>query len=536
MKRRRSVMVAAAAAIALGIAGCATQEAPEGHSAQARLGKVNFPVSCSAEAQREFNTAVAYYHSFAWAQVREPLERVLRADPNCGMAHWLRALASLDNPFIWPGIISQPTLASGSGILDTARKTGLKSQRERDYVDALDVFFKDHGNLDHRTRAKALETALERVMQRYPEDEEAAILYALVLSANFDPTDRKYTNQLKAAQVLEPIFKQQPQHPGVAHYLIHSYDYPPIASQGLDAARRYSKIAPDAAHALHMPSHIFTRVGAWKESIESNRESARAGSDKTFDKWHAYDYMVYAHLQLGQDRAAHEVVREALNNPARVDHVGTAYAYAAMPARLAIERAAWKEAASAPLFAAETFPWKKYPFTEAINAYARGIGAAMSGDAAGARAQADRLQTLRGAMKVPYWVEEMGIQTEVVRGLALCAEGNRQACIDTLRAAAAREDATEKHAVTPGRLVPAREMLAYVTLESGDAAAALREFETVLQRDPNRLRAFAGAARAAERAGDKSKAAHYSARLVELTESADTQLAEVAHARRLLGK
>ena len=526
----------AIAVVSVALAGCAAQQAHESHhGAQARLGTVNFQVGCNAAAQAEFNTAMAYYHSFAWAQIREPVERVLQADPGCGMAHWMRVLASLDNPFTWPTTISPATLASGPEILASARKTGLKSQRERDYVDALETFFKDTDKLDHRARAKALETALERVMQRYPQDREAAILYALFLSANFDPADRKYTNQLKAARVLEPIFKEQPQHPGVAHYLIHSYDYPPIAAQGMDAARRYSKIAPDAAHALHMPSHIFTRVGAWKESVESNRESARSAGDKGFDKWHAYDYMVYAHLQLGQDRAAMAVVSEALGNPARVDHPATAYAYAAMPARIALERGVWDEAARMPLFAADTYPWKKYPFTEAINAYARGIGAAMNGDAAGARTQAGRLDTLRSSMKVAYWVEEMGIQSEVVRGLALCAEGKRPACADTLRAAAAREDATEKHVITPGRLVPARELLAYVTLESGDAAGALREFETVLVRDPNRYRAFAGAARAAERAGDSRKAAEYSRKLVELAANADTQLAEVAQAKRALG-
>jgi len=241
-------------------------------------------------------------------------------------------------------------------------------------------------------------------------------------------------------------------------------------------------------------------------------------------------------LQLGQDRAAREVVRAALENPARVDHPASAYAYAAMPARLAIERAAWKEAAELPLFAAETYPWKKYPFSEAINAYARGIGAAMSGDAAAARVQAERLQTLRSAMKVPYWVEEMGIQAEVVRGLALCADGNRAGCLETLRAAAAREDATEKHVITPGRLIPAREALAYAVLDSGDGSAALREFETVLQRDPNRLRAFAGAARAAERSGDRRKAADYAAKVLQLTQAADTQLAEIAHAKQLVGR
>jgi Tfp pilus assembly protein PilF len=536
MKRKPSIALAAAA-ILFGIAGCATHESHERH---ARLGTVNFPVECNADAQREFNLAMAYYHSFAWQHIQEPLERVLKADPSCGMAYWARALASLDNPFTWPGSISVATLDRGPEFLDTARKTGLKSQRERDYVDALAVFYQDHAKRDHRSRAKALESALEQLMQRYPQDQEAAILYALVLSANFDPTDRKYTNQLKAAAVLEPIFKQQPQHPGVAHYLIHSYDYPPIAKQGVDAARRYDKIAPDAPHALHMPSHIFTRVGAWKESIRSNRASANAATDKTFDKWHAYDYMVYAHLQLGEDGAARKVTSEALANPARVDHFATAYAYAAMPARLALERAAWKDAAKIELFpAAAAYPWGKYPQAESINAYARGIGAALSGDAAGARSELARLENLRdvaASRKLGYWVEEISIQAEVVRGLASCAEGKRAECTDALRSAASREDRLEKHVVTPGRLVPAREMLAAVTLEGGDATAALREYEAVLEREPNRLRAFAGATRAAERAGDKAKAAQYARQLVELTQSADTQLGDVAHAKRLVAK
>jgi tetratricopeptide (TPR) repeat protein len=481
------------------------------------LGKVHFQVECNAGAQREFNLAMAYYHSFAWSQMREPLERALQADAQCGMAHWLRTLAALANPFAWPGGIPAATLSEGGRFLDTARSVGLKSQRERDYVDALAVFFKDHDKLDHRARAKALEAALERVMRSYPQDSEAAILYALVLSANFDPTDKKYTNQLKAAKILEPIFSAQPEHPGGAHYLIHSYDYPPIAAHGLEAARRYGKIAPDAPHALHMPSHIFTRVGAWKESIESNRSSARAGGDKTFDKWHAYDYMVYAHLQLGQHGAAREVVNEALANPARIDHAATAYAYAAMPARLALERGAWKEAATLELFpAADAFPWKKYTFAEAVNAYARGIGSALSGEAAAARAQAARLQKLAEATKVPYWAGQISIQAAVVDALATRAEGRTTEALAMLRKAAEREDATEKHVVTPGPIVPARELLAYATLEAGEPATALREFESVLQREPNRNRAFVGAARAAERSGDARKAAEYVKRLADL--------------------
>jgi Tfp pilus assembly protein PilF len=466
------------------------------------LGKVHFQVECNAGAQREFNLAMAYYHSFAWSQMREPLERALQADAQCGMAHWLRTLAALANPFAWPGGIPAATLSEGGRFLDTARSVGLKSQRERDYVDALAV---------------ALEAALERVMRSYPQDSEAAILYALVLSANFDPTDKKYTNQLKAAKILEPIYAAQPEHPGVAHYLIHSYDYPPIAAHGLEAARRYGKIAPDAPHALHMPSHIFTRVGAWKESIESNRASARAGGDKTFDKWHAYDYMVYAHLQLGQHGVAREVVNEALANPARIDHAATAYAYAAMPARLALERGAWKEAAALELFpAADAFPWKKYTFAEAVNAYARGIGSALSGEAAAARAQVARLQKLAEATKVPYWAGQISIQAAVVEALATRAEGRTTEALAMLRKAAEREDATEKHVVTPGPIVPARELLAYATLEAGEAATALREFESVLQREPNRNRAIAGAARAAERSRDARKAAEYAKRLADL--------------------
>jgi tetratricopeptide (TPR) repeat protein len=478
------------------------------------LGKVHFQVECSADAQREFNVAMAYYHSFAFPQMQAPLERVMQADPQCGMVHWLRTLAALNNPFAWPTVIPAAILSEGGRIMDSARSTGLKSQRERDYVDALAVFFKDQDKLGHPARAKALEAALEQVMRSYPKDTEAATLYALVLSANFNPADKKYANQLKAAKILEPIFKAQPEHPGVAHYLIHSYDYPPIAAQGLKAARRYGKIAPDAAHALHMPSHIFTRVGAWQDSIESNRASARSGGDKSFDKWHAHDYMVYAHLQLGQHAAAREIVGEALRNPARIDHPATAYAYAAMPARLALERGAWREAAAIELFpAADAFPWKKYTFAEAVNAYARGLGAALSGDAAGARVQIARLQALGEATKVPYWVEQIAIQADVVQALATRAEGGVSQALPMLRKAADREDATEKHVVTPGPLVPARELLAYLEFETGDAKLALRDFESVLQREPNRYRAVAGAARAAERAGDAKRAAKYAQRL-----------------------
>ncbi len=526
------------------VAGCAlalaAPVAAHDSACTPTLGKVQFKVDCNEAAQREFNLAMAYYHSFAWSYLNDPLERVLKSDPACGMAHWARVLGMLDNPFTWPGIVSAKTLAEGPVGLEAARAAGLKSQRERDYVDALAVFFKDHDKLNHRTRAKAYEIAMGEVAQRYPDDKEASILYALVLSANFDPTDKKYTNQLQAAAVLEPIAKEQPQHPGAAHYLIHSYDYPALAQKGLEFARRYSKIAPDAAHALHMPSHIFTRVGAWRESIEANTAAAKAGGDKTFDKSHASDYMVYAHLQLGQEAAARKIVRDAQSIPNKFDHSAWAYAYGAMPARLALERSAWAEAATLELAPAPgTFPWNKYPQAEAVNAFARGVGAAATNDAAKARAEVARLMQLRDAataLKITYWAEQIEIQSEVVRGLATIAEGKAGDGIEILRQAAMREDATEKHVVTPGPILPAREVLAGALLDAGKSADALREYEAVLAKEPNRLRATAGAALAAERSGNTQKAREHYGKVLELAASADTPRPEVANAKRFLGR
>ncbi len=505
----------------------------------AKLGKVSFQVSCNPAAQKEFEVAMAYYHSFAWPENKAALDRVLQADPTCGMAHWGRALGLLDNPFLWPGSLSPKVLADGQAAIDAARAAGLKTQRERDYVEALATFYKDADKLNHRTRATAFETAMQSVAARYAADTEATILYALVVSANFDPTDKKYTNQLRAAQTLEPVFAKQPDHPGVAHYLIHSFDYPPIAPQGLDAARRYAKIAPDATHAQHMPSHIFTRVGHWQESVESNRQSARVDGDRTVNSPHAYDYMVYAQLQIVQDRAAGEVLAHARGVATKADHVAAAYAYAAMPARIALERGAWSEAAKLPLDpAAAAYPWKKYPQSEAVNAFARGVGA-LSGDAAAAGTEAARLRALRDTAterKIGYWAEQIDIQAEVVRGLASCAAGKADECVAVLRAAADREDATEKHAVTPGPILPAREVLAMVLLKDGKTADALRGYEAVLVKEPNRYRALAGAMQAAERAGDAKKAAAFAERVIAQTAAADSTRPEIAQARRVLGK
>jgi hypothetical protein len=371
---------------------------------------------------------------------------------------------------------------------------------------------------------------MSKLAARHPDDKEASIISALVTSANFDPADKTYANQLKAAKVLEPLFAAQPEHPGVAHYLIHSYDYPPIAKQGLEAAKRYAAIAPDAPHALHMPSHIFTRVGYWRESIAANRASAKAAGDASFDAHHAFDYMVYAHMQLGQDKAARRALAQSRGMKV-IEHFGAAYAYAAMPARIALERSDWKQAAATTLNPeAVSYPWSRYPQAEAVNVFARGVGAARSGNAAAAKEHHARLIALRDIAKerkLGYWAEQIDIQADVVHALAVVAEGKRDEGTDLMKAAAAREDATEKHVVTPGPLLPAREVYADLLLEAKKGADALREYEAVLAKEPNRYRAILGAAKAAQAAGDAKKAKLYGDELRQQAKDADTPRIEL---------
>ena len=503
----------------------------------ARLGTVEFKVECNAAAQTQFHSAMALYHSFAWPQAVAAFKGVAAADPTCGMAHWGLAMSLLDNPFVLPAGMTPERLNEIAAALDAARAAGLRTQRERDYVDAFGAFVRDHTTTAHPQRMQAFDDAMAQLAARHADDREAAILSALITSANFNPADKTYANQLKAVAVLEPLFKAQPNHPGVAHYLIHSYDYPPIASRGLVAAKAYSAIAPDAPHALHMPSHIFTRVGYWKESIAANRDSSRVAGATTQNGLHASDYVVYAHLQLAQDDAARATMQQSLG-AAPVDHFVAAFAYAAMPARFALERGDWAAAAELKLAPADAFPWRKYPQAEAINAFARGLGAARLGQAPAAREQQARLIALRDAAtqaKLGYWAEQVDIQAATIGALALCAEGKPAECITGLQATAMREDATEKHAVSPGPLVPARELLGEMLLAQGRFDDALRAFEAVMAKEPNRYRTIAGAMAAAKGAGETAKARTLAAELVKLGTEADTQRASLRDAKQVAG-
>jgi hypothetical protein len=538
--RRHAFLLTIGGLAALAGAGIALAPRPaagDAGSTLARLGKVEFKVACNAAAQQEFNRAMALYHSFAWPEATAAFAAVKQADPSCGMAEWGRAMTLLDNPFVWPINLPPAKLDAVAAALEAAKSAGLHTQREQDYVAAALAFVSDHGKADHRTRLQRFEDAMGTLAAKHPADTEAAVLHALVTSANFNPADKSYGNQLKAAQLLEPIFKAQPDHPGVAHYLIHSYDYPPIAKHGVEAARKYASIAPDAPHALHMPSHVFTRLGLWQESIDANRASAKAAGDATFDGHHGHDYMVYAHLQLAQDQAARQSMEQSLSLKP-IDHFGAAYAYAAMPARLALERGDWAAAAAIELKpAADAYPWKKYPQSEAVNAFARGVGAARAGDAAAARQQQARLVALgeaAGQAKLAYWVEQIAIQADVVGALSLCAENKTEACIEALGRAAAREDATEKHVVTPGPILPARELLADALLAAGKASAALDEYEAVLVKEPNRYRAIAGAMAAADKTGAAEKARKLAAELVQQAERADGDRPSLSDAKRIV--
>jgi hypothetical protein len=509
-----------------------------------KLGKVSFPTSCSPAVQPQFDRAVALLHSFWFGHAIKGFTDVAQADPSCGIAHWGAAVAWLGNPLAGPPVARG--LQEGSAAVARAKAAGAKTQREQDYIAAIEVFYKDHDKVDHRTRAVAYEKAMEALAARYPQDREAAIFYALALNITLDPADKTYGNQLKAAGILEKAFADQPDHPGVAHYLIHSYDFPPIAPKGLDAARRYAKIAPAAPHALHMPSHIFTRVGHWQDSIDTNRLSAEAAKDElrqakleagSYNALHAMDYIVYAALQLAKDKEAQAVIDEVRRmEKIDVEHFIAAFALAAIPTRYALERRQWADAAEL-VFHPQSLSWDKFPQAQSIVWFGRGLGAARGGNPAEARKNLARLEALRDSMtaaKNTYWANQAEIQRLAVAGWIARAERKNDEAVALLRQAADREDATEKHPVTPGSIQPAREMLGELLLDLGQAAQALAEFEASQKVDPNRLQGLAGIARAAERAGDRAKARKYYEQLVDLTRTADTERPEVVQAKAFL--
>ena len=517
-----------------------TGHAQADHHHTETLGSVTFTTSCNSKVQPQFNRAVALMHSFQFGSAIEAFDAILVTDPSCSIAYWGIALSNWGNPFA-AGLKSPRQLEQGLKAVKQARVAPPKTERERAYVEAVAYLFTDTANTDQQSRKVAYESAMSALSAAHPEDTEAAIFYALALAADADPVDKTYATQRKAGAILESLFAQYPNHPGLAHYIIHAYDVPPLAARAIGAAQRYSEIAPSTPHALHMPSHTFTRVGDWQDSIDANLAAAAAArrAGQTPEELHATDYMVYAYLQTAQDNAAEHLVESAMQSFARFDPASpntgagspsTAYfARVAIPARYCLERQAWSDAAKL-----EPLP-SPFPHTDAITYFARGLGAAHLKDRAATLSAIDSLEQMRDKltkMKEVYWANQVEIQRQEVSAWLAFAEGNSQGALTGMHAAAEQEDKTEKSVVTPGPLAPARELLAELLLDLNRPSEALKEFETTLTKEPNRFRSLYGAGEAAKLAGDRQTAQTYFQKLLKVAERADKpERREMAEAR-----
>lgn len=495
-----------------------------------KLGAVSFSTSCAPGVQQLFNTATAMLHSFWFDEANKAFTAVASADSTCAMAHWGVAMTAWGNPFARQALGAEQQRRGLAAAERAAALSARASHREQMYIDAAAALWRDADKADHLTRLARHEAAMKKLYEAHPEDPEAAMFYARALVANAAPTDLAFTSQLRAASLLEPLFTRQPDHPGLAHYIIHTFDSPKLANQGLSAAKRYASIAPDAPHALHMPSHIFTRLGLWDESIQTNRRSAAAEPDSNAAV-HANDYMVYAYLQEGRDGEAWSVVARTKAPSDRFYGAILGYNAAAMQARYALERSAWADAAALPV------PDKSALFVEGVTRFARAIGAARSGNSAQASAEVTALAALRDSLKAhkdAYWSTIVEAQRLAASAWIARAEGKNDDAVRLAREGADLEETVEKHPVTPGPLLPARELEADLLLELGRPADALRSYEMTLVREPRRARALFGAARAAEKAGNAAEAKKRYTELLALLDRADASRGEVKVAKAFL--
>jgi tetratricopeptide (TPR) repeat protein len=492
-----------------------------------KLGTVHFATSCNETAQRRFDRAMRYQHSFWYTESKEIYEEALKADPECAIAYWGIALSLLNNPH---SPVPAPNLPLGLAAIEKAKANNAKTQRERDYIEALAAMYVDYDKIPHQTRVQSYLKTMEALAAKYPEDDEAQIFYAITLNVAASPADKTYANQLKGAAILEPIFQRQPQHPGVAHYMIHLYDYPPIAAKGLPAALRYSKIAPNAPHAQHMPSHIFTRVGYWKDSIAANAASVQAAkaNKEAGDQLHGQDYLVYAYLQLCQDKEARSVISEIEAAQFGPDAFAAAFSQAASPARYMVERGDWAGASNL-----EVKP-TKFPHVMAVTHFARAVGAARSGNPDAARADIAKLVEMRDKLrddKNNYWAGQVDVQEKAANAWLLYAEGKFDDALKAMSAAVEAEDRTEKAPVTPGPLAPARELYGFMLLDRGMAKEALAAFEETMAKEPHRFNGYVGAAKAAQALGDAARAKANYEKLVAIAAGSDSERPTLAAAR-----
>jgi len=504
---------------------------------QDKLGKVLFKTSCTPQAQKEFEIALARLHSFHFPETIKAFTAIPQTDPSCAIAYWGLAVATRPNPLVGPW--DAATLKRGLDAADKGLAIGPKTERERDWLLAIRAFYQDYETVDQDTRTKNYERAMADLSKKYPRDVEAKIFHALALNEVFD--HKNMEPLLKAIAILTPLDKQYPAHPGITHYLIHSYDFAPMAKKGIPAADKYAKIAPAAPHAQHMPSHIYSMVGMWKESIASNLKSIEVSRDYQAQAKldgdlagvpHAFDFMQYAYLQLGQDAKAKALVDESAAVKKVIGPVSAGNtARAAVPARYYLERQDWSGAAKLqPL-------GTPFPAAEAITHFARAMGAARSGDGAAAQADIDRLNELREGLlkaKQSYWAEQVEVQIIGAQAWLAQQKGDKAEALKLMRAAADLEDGSEKHVAMENRLYPMRELLGDMLREHGDAAAALKEYQISMKNAPNRLRGYYGAGKAAEAAGQPKQAAGYFAQLARLTRDSDGERPEIREVKQSL--
>jgi predicted Zn-dependent protease len=532
--------------LSLMIATHARAQAGHEHTGGEHFGSVRFATSCSAAAQPQFDRAVAMLHSFFYPETEKAFQAIADREPACAMAYWGMAISARPNPLTAP--FAPALLTRGAEAIRKARAASPKTERERGWIEALAQFFDGHDTVDQRTRTRRYSSAMEALHAKYPNDSEAAVFYALSLLEGVDLTDTTYRDQLKAAALLERWQRRLPDHPGIVHYLIHSYDYAPIAAKGLPAARRYAKLAPSAPHALHMPSHIFSTLGMWPEAIQTNlvadranisyaastNPKAAANTSAIMTRYHALDFLTYAYLQQAQDRQAKAILdqRNAIGPIGTEERITTQTACAAIPVRYAIERGAWKDAA---MLEPMRTPFRE---AEAIVWFGRVIGAARSGDVAAASRDLAQLSRLRQELSTPsgdpYWAEQVGIQETAAGAWVALGESRVDAAIAAMRKAADWEERTEKHIAMENRLWPMRELLGELLLEAGRPADALREFERSLRTAPNRFRSFAGAARAAAELRNRKLATSYYRKLLALAANAEGDRPELSAARQFL--
>jgi hypothetical protein len=514
-------------AVVFGFGAVSAQE--HEHRPSEKLGTVHFSTSCNPAAQKEFDRAVALLHSFQFSRAIQGFKAALKNDSTCGVAYWGIALSQWSNPFA-AGLKDKGPLQAGLASVELGNTTGARTERERSYIAAVANLYRDFETTSQRARLIAYRDAMGEVAGKYPSDHEAQIFYACAIAAAEDPADKTYAGRLKAGAILENLFQEEPDHPGLAHYIIHTYDVPPLAGRALEAARRYSEIAPDAPHALHMPSHTFTRTGYWQDSIRSNLAAAAAAKreGQTAEELHATDYEAYAYLQTGQDEAVRRIVSSLPEIESRFDPkavIGGAggpvtgfFALAAIPARYALERGDWKQAAQ--LTPRET----PFPHTEAITWFARGLGSARLGQSKTAYEAVTALKKIREQLAnagESYWALQVEIQQREVAAWARMAEGEKEDALRQIESAAKLEDGTEKSAVTPGPLAPARELFGEMLLAASQPAAALAQFETTMKKEPGRFRTLYGAGKAAQLAGNGDVSRRYFQDLLKVCEQGD---------------